>query len=410
MEVERSGVPSKTTQKEHTSNKTSVLYKSSLKKGLRKSKNHSATLPPSIENTRSALISLSKKDYEILRKTDFNWLVPDFLTQGSISCIYAEGGSGKSLFALYLALLICKNKSVTDFFYLDGDNPMQIIQSRNVELIEQKCGGKFHYVTKDSRLFTKKRFNFYTFLDEIVKYYKSSKDPIPLKGVVYVLDTLKSFAPNTDFTKELDATRLMQKLANLRDLGATIIFLHHQTKQIEGENNKTYKGATPFKDMADCMYFLSNRTKNFKTIEKNKHQVLFLLEAMKDRVSVSEKEATFLIDTKSLRIKRVSNFYALTEKEINTVKIAKKIVDEFNGGQGIVQKDLLNLIEKYAYKEGILVYGRVNTWKILHKFDDILFRITEAAGSGRMKFLATKLYTPIAGKKTNFYEDAFLCS
>ncbi|WHN18361.1 hypothetical protein QMK11_09555 [Campylobacter jejuni] len=53
--------------------------------------------------------------------------------------------------------------------------------------------------------------------------------------------------------------KIFDELQRARDNGATIIFLHHQPKQNQDENNKAYKGATTFLDSVDEGYFCIKR-------------------------------------------------------------------------------------------------------------------------------------------------------
>jgi hypothetical protein len=69
----------------------------------------------------------------------------------------------------------------------------------------------------------------------------------------------------------------MERLKTLRDSGATIIFLHHSTKEKEGNN---YKSTTTFVDSIDVVY-------GPKKTEIERHKITaYALTVGKDRIAV----------------------------------------------------------------------------------------------------------------------------
>lgn len=97
------------------------------------------------------------------------------------------------------------------------------------------CDGLKYYFAEDLR-----RFHI---LDQLVNARS-------LRNKLIIFDSIRNFV-DFDFSKNEKVTMFLHKLQALRNRGATIIFLHHQPKQIDGENNKSYKGATAWLDSVD---------------------------------------------------------------------------------------------------------------------------------------------------------------
>ncbi|PPB51098.1 hypothetical protein CDQ68_08990 [Campylobacter hyointestinalis subsp. hyointestinalis] len=172
----------------------------------------------------------------------------------------------------------------------------------------------------------------------------------------------------------------LNDLQEMRNSGGTIIFLHHQPKQINGENNKTYKGSTAFVDSVDEAYFLNNTS-------KNKQEFIICLEPQKCR---DETKATaFLLDTSKLDLKildeKTTKFRVLNEKEQITINLVCEII---NSSKKINQSNLAKKLCLVANQRAYDVVGKNYLWKLLDCFDGIYFKISKDSS-----FKNQKLFT-----------------
>lgn len=159
----------------------------------------------------------------------FEWLIDGFLAKQSLVMLYAQAGSGKSYFALYLSKFLLENGKIRQVFYLDADNGKPTLKGRQVDKFISMPN--FEYIVENKP-------NKYT----IFKHLKRSND---LENALIVIDSVRNFIKD-DFNKDNMMIKFFDELQVLRDRGATIIFLHHQPKQIQDENNKLYKGQRLF--------------------------------------------------------------------------------------------------------------------------------------------------------------------
>ena len=108
----------------------------------------------------------------------------------------------------------------------------------------------------------------------------------------------------------------------MRNNGAIIVFLHHQPKQTQGENNKLYKGATAFADSVDEAYYLCN-------VGSDKNEFLFYLEPQKCRDET--KQTAFRLTPNdfclSVLEQRDIEILTLNDKEKITLSLVREVIN-----------------------------------------------------------------------------------
>lgn len=297
---------------------------------------------------------LDKKGFKKITAKDlidlnFEWLIKDFLVKQSLVMIYAGVGAGKSYFMLYLAHFLLQHNRVKSIIYLDADNGKRTLKERS--------GDKFL-----------KTPNFYYYLSNNINKYSIFKDiqKSNLQDILIIVDSIRNFIQD-DFNKDYAMVKFFDELQKLRDNGATIIFLHHQPKQIQDENNKIYKGATAFLDSVDEGYFLHK-----KELKENE-EFIILLEPQKRRFAT--KPYAFKINTLDLSFEFVDYLkYSESYKVQITLNLVKEILSEYP--DGLYQQELASKIKKKIEQDYIEIVGRNSLWRLLDKYKDIYWIIS----------------------------------
>ena len=127
--------------------------------------------------------------------------------------IVSRPGIGKSLISVALCNMFLSDLKIARVIYLDGDNSKMTIKSRNIDILKEKFGNKLHYILEIST----------SDLFKIIFELKKKN----LTNFLIVFDSIKNFIVG-DRNSHKDVTTLMNILKELRNNGASIIFLHHQ--------------------------------------------------------------------------------------------------------------------------------------------------------------------------------------
>ena len=201
---------------------------------------------------------------------DVTYLVNDFLVEQSITMIFAKASQGKSYFVLFLALKLLREKKIKKCVYIDMDNGKKALKSRGLD-VQLSTHENLTYIHRS----TLRGINHLDMVDRMVREAKS--DPGRFNGYLIIIDSIRDFLAGRDMNKDKDIIPVMDNLKVLRDSGATIIFLHHSTKEREGNY---YKGTTTFIDSIDVAYGL-------KKTEIERHRITsYALTVEKDRIAV----------------------------------------------------------------------------------------------------------------------------
>lgn len=319
-----------------------------------------------------------------LKRVKTRWLIPNFLLANSLNMIYGAAGSGKSIFALSVAKHLLESNLIEQVLYIDADNGEMVQKERGLDNI--LCDGLKYYFAEDLR-----RFHI---LDQLLNARS-------LRNKLIIFDSIRNFV-DFDFSKDEKVTMFLHKLQALRNRGATIIFLHHQPKQIDGENNKSYKGATAWLDSVDEGFFLSNN-KQVKQVNGKRllaDEMLFSIEPQKCRVKTLSQ--AFRINAKKYDFNKVDYlFIGKNHKEQVTLNLALKIIASHS--RGITKYDFVKEIQKNANALYYEIVGKNNLWRLLGEYQGKLFGIkivVRKVGSVKRR---VKLFVPLA--KANYYSN-----
>jgi hypothetical protein len=166
------------------------------------------------------------------------WAVNNLIPLESITLLSARGGMGKTTVKIQTADAISKGSSFLGLetiqrpvVYVDFENSLPVLIDRI-----KRIGASdvlFWHTTNDIKppRLDSKEWELYKRLP---------------KGAVIIIDTLRA-AQSRDENDSQHMAFIMQRLKELRDLGYTIILLHHTPKA----NDRIYKGSTAIFDLSD---------------------------------------------------------------------------------------------------------------------------------------------------------------
>lgn len=270
---------------------------------------------------------------------EVDYLIPNFLVKNSLNLIYAKAGMGKSWLMLALCLHLLDNKKVKDCIYLDMDNSLPTLKNRNIDEIVEKYEN-FNYIHRSKLNDTPRKI-----LKDLSQ--EAKKNPSEFEDRLFIFDSIRDFTNGRDLTSDKDIIPIMEDLKDIRDAGATIIFLHHTTKD---DSLNQYKGSTAFRDSVDVAYYLSSK--------RNQNILNYSLYVDKDRLSV--EDSAFELNTKTMELKSENLKLAEVENETEKKFIAEAIkylisTDLAGVKQSVIVQDLSHIVadktaRKYLHK------------------------------------------------------------
>ena len=191
-----------------------------------------------IDEKFEKLISSLDLNINKIKNKKIEYLYDQFIVKNDIIMFVARPGVGKSLMALALCNMLLDAGKIERIFYLDGDNSHITIKSRNIEFLKNKFVNKLNYFIELSD----------SDMHIIIKELKK-KD---LTDFLIVFDSIKNFIIG-DRNSHKDVTELMNILKELRNNGASIVFLHHQNK-LNKDFNSAFAGSSAFLEYVASAY------------------------------------------------------------------------------------------------------------------------------------------------------------
>jgi len=243
------------------------------------------------------------------------------MMKNTTTMIFSRAGQGKSMFVLALCLQLLKDEIMNSIIYLDMDNPLVTLSLRGIDKIIER-ESNLHYFNPAAN----KESSSTNMLGKLLKIAKD--DPTVFQNTLIVLDSIRNFSIGKNSNKDAHVGPLMQRLQELREAGATVIYLHHSNKE---SNGTAFKGSTNYEDAADSTLVLSSKKINDKfviTVANDKNR------------NAAEGSMSFEVDVDSMTLRDVNS--SLVAMKDNDRKLAEKFQDILEKNkEGMNQTELL---------------------------------------------------------------------
>lgn len=310
-----------------------------------------------IDDKFEKFISDFDLDLKKLKNKKIEYLYDQFILKNDIIMFVARPGVGKSLMALALCNMLLDAKKVKRVFYLDGDNSHITIKSRNIDLVKDKFGNRLNYFIELSDL------DLYRIITELKK-----KD---LADFLIIFDSIKNFIIG-DRNSHKDVTAMMNILKELRNNGATIIFLHHQNK-LNKDFNSAFAGSSAFMEDISLAYEL----------KRNDDKQTYIFHPLKDRNNISNYIAFTYNQDNTLT--EIDLDYALETSE--DLEIKEQIINFIKSKK---DKPIYSEILKYIVDSGgynkdkvnrIIQRGKDKHWRasrVLRENNKLVFELIDS--------------------------------
>ncbi len=219
--------------------------------------------PPLYEGKGTDKINDNFDPYSVLKKGSdlqklditVEWVVEGLNPKESITLLSGKGGIGKTWLGIELANAVSKGQDFmglktkqTPVVYIDFENSLAVL----IERINKTGASEVYYWHSTNEIKPPKLDS-----DNWTLYQK-----LPKRALI-IIDTLRA-SQSKDENDSRHMAFIMNRLKELRDMGFTIILLHHTPKS----NDRTYKGSTAIFDLSDHVLSLHKVNKgNFQEVE-----------------------------------------------------------------------------------------------------------------------------------------------
>lgn len=252
-------------------------------------------------------------------------LIPKFLEYNSLSIVYGDSGSGKSMLTLTMCIHLLVNTDISTVNYYDFDNGDSDQKKRGIPDLLDMYEETFNYVTLDS--LDDNDLTPSMVLDGLAI---NNGTKMPYTNQLFIFDTMGELVEGS-LGKDDVMRPLLEKLKTLRTMGATIIVLHHTTKE---KGNVSFFGSNYIKIKIDALWYLTPKD----TIKDDYME--FALQNKKDR-SGDLRDSAFSIVPSTHTLHSLD--YTLTSidsKETDFINSVKAILNDDTYVE-LSQKDLL---------------------------------------------------------------------
>ena len=201
------------------------------------------------------------ESWEHIQNLEINveWVIDKMIPKESVTVIFGKGGIGKTYLVLDMARCIGSgvpyqgyNTEYSRVIFIDFENPLAVLKDRTSKLGE--ADGVYFWRSNSEKLKAPKIDS------DLWELYKK----LP-KGSVLIFDTLRASHDKNENSSD-EMALVMERFKELRDLGFTVIVLHHTPKNAD----RIVKGSSVIVDLSDHILGLTR----VKVIKGGKEEVL----------------------------------------------------------------------------------------------------------------------------------------
>ena len=318
-----------------------------------------------IDEKFEKLISSLDLDINKIKDKKIEYLYDNFIMKNDITMIVSRPGIGKSLISVALCNMFLVDLKIARVIYLDGDNSAMTIKTRKIHKLKEKHGSIFNYI------FELTTSDLYKIIGEL-----KNKNLIDF---LIVFDSVKNFIIG-DRNSHKDVTELMNILKELRNNGASIVFLHHQNK-LNKDFNSAFAGSSAFLEDVASAYEL----------KKNEDQKTYIFTPLKDRNNISNSVA--FVYNQDNTITQVDLDYALETKE--ELEIRELIINFIiNEEDKPIYSDILKHLTNVGFNKDkvnkIIQNGKNKYWKatrLTKENNKLIFELMDSEDNQDKSFL-----------------------
>jgi hypothetical protein len=286
-----------------------------------------------------------------------NYLVDKLIPEQAVILFYAKGGSGKSTLATQIAGAVIGGQSFLGLattkrpvVIIDYENPYAILKKR----IKVVAGSEQVYFWTGANNPPQLNQKEWTDLKALVH---------TLNRPLIVIDTLSSSTSGLDILSNGDYAKVMSKILELRNLGATIILLHHTPK---GDATQ-YIGASSIYNQCDhilAMYPVKSPGAEVEVTDEDEAKVYRLGTKDKTRFEPFSMFIEFDIEAGAFVLAR--------DPDNDTLEKISRIIDRLTPNatqtaivseakeQGLPEKKTRRLLHSHEGREWIMTPGLKN--------------------------------------------------
>ncbi len=248
-----------------------------------------------------------------LLESHTHWLYPDFLVQQAITMFYGPPKQGKTWLLYGLTRHLCELEEVKKVYYVDYDNPKRQLKERKVDTLLDEYPDKLRYFSKGST-----PLRGMALIEDISSHAVGDN----MRGFIFIFDSTRDFVDDTG--SSIQAKRFMENMKILREAGATVLLIHHTTK-----NAKAIDGSAEFTKAVDNLY-------GVKQDGKTDNSIRYQLSAELDRDPI--KDMLLSVETDILVIRREADEYVGVDSDVEelvslAIKALKSASDGLNKTQ-----------------------------------------------------------------------------
>lgn len=276
---------------------------------------------------------------ERIDHSNYSYLYPSFIVKNEITMIAAKPGSGKTLVSMALSNMLLQKEAVKEVIYFDADNGLSTLKDRGVGRLKIQHGRKLRIVhdvmTSNIQMW------------QIIHKLQT----VNLENILIVFDSIKNFMKGGDRDKNKDVSVIMQNLKQLRNRGATVVFLHHTNKPQADINQLQYAGSSAWEE----------DTSNAFILKKNEYKKSFILSPIKSRIG-DLKELAFTYDSVNCHIVEMDVYLA---KETQVDKQIRHEIINFikQSTEKPIYSDIMKHLREIGYKNNDKINGVIQAGK-----------------------------------------------